>query len=349
MKVLLVSPLPPPVGGDSTWAKKYIEYYNQIGRRISIVNTSVIGKRAENVEDVSYVIEELKRAFGIWQNIWNELSGFKPDIVHMNTNCSPKGIIRDYISAVLLNIRRVPFIVHCRCNVQDQLGKSKIGKFYFRKLAAKSKAIITLNNESLNYVCSNTGTKTIIIPNFIDSKYIRTEAKSISESINTLLFVGHIRKTKGINEIFDVARVYPNKTFILAGPITKEIDEERAPSNVQMIGNQSPEQIKILLDTSDVFLFPSYTEGFSNALLEAMARGLPCIASDVGANRDMLEKKGGIIIPPKDTASIVSAINLMEKQNIRRDMSLWNIQKVKTNYSIEMVIEELRKLYTKLI
>lgn len=345
MKVLLISPLPPPVGGDSTWAKKYIEYYKQIGRPISIVNTSVIGKRAQNVEDASSITEELKRAIGIWKNLWHELSGFKPDIVHMNTNCSPKGIIRDYISAVILSFRRVPFIVHCRCNVQDQLGESKIGKYYFKKLAAKSKAVIALNSNSLNYVSTNTDKKAIIIPNFIDSEYIRTENKSISESINTILFVGHIRKSKGIEEIFEAARNYSNKTFILVGPITKEIDEKNAPGNVQLMGNQNPEQVKVLLDTSDVFLFPSYTEGFANALLEAMARGLPCIASDVGANQDMLEEAGGIIIPPKNTASIISAISVMEDKKMRSGMSQWNVQKVKTNYSVETVVEILQELY----
>jgi len=345
VKVLLIAALPPPVGGDSTWSEKYIEYCNNFGYPISIVNTSVIGMRAQNVEGASSVLEELKRALGIWKNIWQEVSIFKPDIVHMNTNCSPKGIIRDYISALILVMRRVPCIIHCHCNVQDQLGESKIGRYYFRKLIAKSQAIIVLNSASQNYVNSNNDKKAVIIPNFIDAEYIKNENKNVSKSINNILFVGHIRKSKGIDEIIEVAKHYPQKAFILAGPITKEIDEMCVPSNVEMIGSQNPEQVKMLLDATDVFLFPSYTEGFAVSLLEAMARGLPCIASNVGANKDMIEKEGGIIVPARDTESIISAIRILENQNLRRDISKWNIQKVKANYTIDVVFDKLWKLY----
>ena len=59
------------------------------------------------------------------------------------------------------------------------------------------------------------------------------------------------------------------------------------------------QKLQKYLDKADVFLFPSYTEGFSISLTEAMASGLPCIASDVGANQDMLENHGGILIKTK--------------------------------------------------
>lgn len=345
MKALLVSPLPPPVGGDSTWTVKYMDYCTNYGYPSSVVNTAVIGKRATNVEEGGSFLEELKRALKIWKNILASVYRFKPDIVHMNTNCSPNGIVRDYLSSVILGICRVPFVVHCRCNVQDQLGEGRMARYFFKKLVNQSRAIIALNDKSKNFIDRNTDKKAFIIPNFIDSQFVKAEKKTISTTIETLAFVGHIKLAKGIDEIITVAKSFPEKSFILIGPITREIEEKRVTANVIMLGNQNPEQIKAHLDKSDVFLFPSYTEGFANALLEAMARGLPCIATDVGANRDMLEDKGGIILPPRDSQSIIAAIRTLENQAIRRDMSEWNIRKVKTNYLIDIVFEKLQKLY----
>jgi len=117
------------------------------------------------------------------------------------------------------------------------------------------------------------------------------------------------------------------------------------PPNINNVGIVDPECLKDILDDADIFLFPTYSEGFSNALLEAMARGLPIIATDVGANKDMIEEKGGIIIPTKDITSIVEAVKKLEDPQMRLNMSIWNIQKVKKYYTIDIVINHLEDVY----
>ena len=116
-----------------------------------------------------------------------------------------------------------------------------------------------------------------------------------------------------------------------------------------MTGNLDAGAVREQLDMADVFLFPSYTEGFSNSLAEAMARGLPVITTKVGANVDMLENQGGVYVPVGNAEAIVEAINYLETPKIRREMSKWNIEKVKSSYCIESVMQRLVELYEDVI
>ena len=85
------------------------------------------------------------------------------------------------------------------------------------------------------------------------------------------------------------------------------------------------------------------------ALLEAMNIGLPVIATDVGANSDMIENKGGILVSSKNSQQIVEAINALNPESIRERMSNWNQQKVKKYYTIDKVMKRLDDIYKELL
>lgn len=69
--------------------------------------------------------------------------------------------------------------------------------------------------------------------------------------------------------------------------------------------------VPMLLRMLDVFVLPSYTEGLSNALLEAMASGLPCVATNVGGNPELIGDGVGVLVPPKSVVPLADAMNLM--------------------------------------
>lgn len=81
-----------------------------------------------------------------------------------------------------------------------------------------------------------------------------------------------------------------------------------------------------------------------------MAAGLPVIATDVGANAEMIEKEGGIIIPAGEADAIVKAIDLLkEDRELRLKMSIWNVGKVRSVYLLDAVMEKLIKIYEEAI
>ena len=341
MKVLLISQLYPLFGGIQTWAREYIEYCKKNDVDVHVVDASVIGKRSIDSNDRVDIKEEINRCFSIWKNIKKELENNKFDIVHLNSACSSKGIIRDYISAKLIKKYNNKLILHCHCNIEDQL---KGNTYFFNKLVKLADKVLVLNDNSYNFVLNYKKDNVYKVPNFIDKSFI-CDKKEINEQIKNILYVGHIRHTKGIKEILDVSKKYKDINFLLCGPIVDK-DLVKDLDNVKFLGSKSHEEVKELMLDSDIFLFPSYTEGFSLSILEAMANGLPIITTDVGANKECI-KDGGIIINIGSSEDIIKAIDKLKDKDIRLTMSKYNIDRVRNMYTTDVVLDELFRIYHK--
>ena len=344
MKVLLVSPLPPPKGGIATWTERFVEYSKQSNLVCEVVNTAVTGKRAVSFSSQKKLLSEAIRTFRILKDYHSKLRFFAPDIVHINTSCSPTGVIRDFL-CMMLTPKNKKIVLHCHCMVDDQLRAKNWGEIVFSKVVKRVDKVFVLNDASMQYVRRASSVEAVKVPNYINKEYIRNTTKLINDKIERLVYTGHIMRSKGIDEIISAAPKFPDKKFILAGIISDEYKDYELPSNVVMTGNLEASEVREQLDMADVFLFPSYTEGFSYSLAEAMARGLPVITTKVGANVDMLEGRGGVYVPVGNADAIVDAVQSLESPERRRKMSEWNVQKVKNSYCIEYVMEHLEALY----
>lgn len=342
MKILLVSPLPPPSGGLATWTQELIEYAPQLEIEISVVNTALIGERIKLKNGKMSVVDEIIRSVRIVQALRKKLRKEKYNVVHINTVCSPKGMLRDLVCAY--SCGHIPMVLQCHCNVSDWVGKSKLSISMLRKLVRIANKTLVLNSKSQEAVKSITDCESIRVPNFIT---VANEIVNVTirDRVERIVFVGRVRIEKGIGEIFQAAAQLPDIYFGVIGSIDKRVNALERPVNVELLGEKSHADVAIELSRADVFLFPSYSEGFSIALLEAMHAGLPIIATDVGANADMLEKHGGIIVPTKNIEAIVAAINRMKCFELRRAMSAYNTNKVAMEYSIDSVGKKLRDIY----
>ena len=86
-------------------------------------------------------------------------------------------------------------------------------------------------------------------------------------------------------------------------------------------------------------------EGFSNALAEAMAAGLPCIVTDWAANKDMIGDDGGVVVAVKDVEATTEALNAMMPAEVRLAQSDWNIKKVRAEYIDSIVLDRYVDIY----
>lgn len=108
--------------------------------------------------------------------------------------------------------------------------------------------------------------------------------------------------------------------------------------------------IKELFKISDCFLFTTLQEGLPRSLMEAMAIGLPVVASKIRGNVDLvIDGEGGFLIEPNDSDGYSNAINkLVESPSLRSKMAQKNLENIK-EYDVKVVEQEIRKIYAEVL
>ncbi len=341
-KILLVSPLPPPIGGITSWTVEYMNKMPEIGCEPIIVNTSVTGKRLENNANISY-FDEFKKLLFTRRAIKKALADNEIKALHYNASCFTFGLIRDF--AVLWGFfKKANIVYHCHCNLETNVNNA-IAKLFFSRICKKVKCVLALNKNSLNFAKSFTKNASII-PNFISQTYV-SYPKANSE-LKNIVFVGRVCKEKGINELLEAAKELKNINFHIVGPDDDKLLENVNDENIFIHGAQDHQNVIDFLKASDALLLPSYTEGFPLVVMEAMACGLPIIATDVGSISDMIGNEGGELTLVKSSSDIIEAVKNLSSQSVRQAMAEYNLKKVENEYLTASVLRKLDNIYNDL-
>jgi L-malate glycosyltransferase len=123
-----------------------------------------------------------------------------------------------------------------------------------------------------------------------------------------------------------------------------QVDACQARDRIQLPGFDRPEK---WLAWADCFVLPSRREGLSNALLEAMAAGLPCIANDIPPNREVLDDgKAGVLVPVENCDALEAAMrDMVDERGGAKFYGQKARERVEQCYSIGAVAERYRALY----
>lgn len=226
--------------------------------------------------------------------------------------------------------------------------KLKLSNFFFRPFVKyninKSDYVISYGGKVTSTII-NIGIakeKVIEIPTGIEREFILKESSiSVNKKLK-FLFVGRNDPLKGISEIFKTLKlVNPSLIdFVFIGPIPKKVVQ----NNIKYHGliNNKIEIFKIM-DQCDVLILPSYSEGMPNVILEAMARGLIIIASDVGAINLMVSHKNGILLKYQNYKSLLKAINslILLDPVLLIEMKYNSLRKISNSFSWDIVSKQL--------
>ena len=120
---------------------------------------------------------------------------------------------------------------------------------------------------------------------------------------------------------------------------------------VHFIGNKSHKEIPLWLNSADIFILPSLQEGFGLAVLEAMACGLPVVASRVGGIPEIITNpKLGTLIPPDDAEAIAAAVcSFLENPQSARDVGQNGAEHVRKKFGLKSMVRQLEAVYDEAI
>jgi len=191
--------------------------------------------------------------------------------------------------------------------------------------------------------------------------YVRASL-GLGEGVPIITTVGNIRRIKGIDVLVETAsrvvREIPQATFLVIGrsceadyrqELVEQIAARGIEKNIRFMGESS--DVMAFLKASDIFLLPSRSEGFSNALIEAMGCGLPCIATKVGGNAEAIEDgKNGYLIASGDAQAAANCIvTLSADQALRSRMSAAARATVEARFTAQVMIQKLVECYDQLL
>lgn len=183
-------------------------------------------------------------------------------------------------------------------------------------------------------------------------KFVKRKEIGVPNEAFVLLSVGELNKNKNHETVIKALAKLKNNDihYVVCGQgpfenyLSKMIEDLGLKKQVHLLGFRR--DIAQICKVADVFAFPSYREGLSLSLMEAMVSGLPVVCSKIRGNLDLIEDgKGGFLAEPWDDKGFADAINtLYSSEDLRNKFREYNLDKIK-NFSIENVKKEMKGIY----
>lgn len=370
MKVLFCSPYLSSEqvikGGINTWGRYIVSYYEKYSSediqlipvsfdRYTLITDSYsfLGKIVKGIKEQRKPISEAIK----------NMDSENPDVMHLCT-ASGLGLFRDLVLLKAAKKRGVKTALHLHFGRVPELIDLNNWEWKLLKVAIRLCDVVIVMNKpceeallkyGFNHVCYLPNPLGMDILNLIQS-----ENGKYQRQPRTLLFVGHVYRTKGVYELVEACVRIPNVQLRIVGKYVdqlkrdlEEIAKIKENGNwLQFIGEVSHEEVVKEFYKADMFVFPSYTEGFPNVLLEAMACGCPIVSSDVGAIPEMLDigtSDCGLCFKPQDVGEVYSSINaLIDNVDLKKKISFKAKERVKKLYAIPKVWMQLLTIWSKL-
>lgn len=310
------------------WAQNLLAYRTEIQSDVELFPVSFdrrnyISGNTSTAKRLFCGVKELSSAI---RNAKKKMKEIKYDVVHICTSAS-FSLIKDIILLRYARKRGVKSALHLHFGRVPQLIEQKNWEWRLMKKAISlATVVVTMDMKSygvLNELCYN---NIEYCPNPLSMdiiNQIEKEKANITRIPNKLLFIGHVVPTKGVYELVEACKSFDGVELDIIGKVEESVKKDllnkaikdNSTSWIHFLGEIPHSRVIRHLLSSSMFVFPSYTEGFPNVILEAMACGTPIVASSVGAIPEMLDvnntDKYGICVEPKDVPALVDGVNKM--------------------------------------
>lgn len=330
---------------DKTYSEEQKKDENKYNVYIKQINFSRFPFSKQNIRAYSQLIQLINKE--------------QINFIHCNT---PIGGILGRLAGKKCKVKKIIYQVHGFHFYKGAPLKNWL--IYYsgeRFLARFTDALITINHEDYDlakrkFKLRNNGNIYYVpgvgidLENYntqiVDNAAKRTEL-GIPEDATVLLSVGELNENKN-HETVIRAITGMDVYYIIAGQgdkkhyLEKIVEKENMCDRVKLLGFRS--DVNELYSMSNIFIFPSFREGLSRCLMEAMANGLPCAVSNIRGNIDLIDEgKGGVLFDPNNVAEITSSLKTLLSLDMEA-ITQYNLKKIK-DFSLDNVVDKMSEIY----
>ena len=284
----------------------------------------------------------------------------KYDVVHSNT---PVGGLIGRICAEKNNVPKVLYQAHGFHFYKGAPLKSWVVYYPVEKFLARhyTDTLITINKEDFElakarfklrnngeiYYVPGVGVDTSKFANVEIDRDKKRQELDIPVDKKLLISIGELNENKNHETVIRALQDIKDVCYIVVGKgdkqqmLEKLIYDLDMSDRVFLLGYR--QDIGELLKMSDLFVFPSYREGLSVSVMEAMSSGLPVVCSNIRGNCDLIDENGGVLFDPHNVDDCKNAMAKALNRNMT-DMSKYNQIKV-NNFSYEKVHKKMKQIY----
>lgn len=191
-----------------------------------------------------------------------------------------------------------------------------------------------------------------VIYNGIDEAIFKPIKKPVQTKKNiNVLFSGNLTTRKGVQWLLPILeKLSPNISILYTAGLRGHNGLPKHPRLVN-VGRVEYKDMPSLYQSADILLFPTVREGFGLAVAEAMACGLPVVATNCSAIPELIEEgKGGFLCGLGDVEDFANKINLLaEESTLRVLMGEYNRVKVEKMFTLKRMVEEYQLLFEKVV
>ncbi|MGD1807012.1 glycosyltransferase family 4 protein [Dapis sp. BLCC M126] len=307
-----------------------------------------------------YTIPSLKSSKVLSQ----ALQKLKPDIVHASLTLSPL----DFLLPEICEELNIPLVATFHAQFDSKPRNIKSGtqflayQLYAPFLANYDRVIIFSDIQKDLFIKLGVPEKKVaVIPNGVDADKYSPGVSGLKNELNArrvFLYLGRISTEKNVESLLKAWKHSDMGndsclTIVGDGPLAASLEMFYGDvKGVSWFGYVSDEQRRIeILRGADVFILPSLVEGLSLALLEAMSCGLACVATDAGADGEVLEKGAGIILNTHNVTSQLQTLLPVFRDHPELSILLGQKarQRVLERYTLSRNITQLEMLYDEVL